>query len=286
MSAGKEIRSKIGSIKNTQKITRAMEMISAAKMGKAQKRMLVLKPYAERIEATVKHVAHSHSEYHHPYFEQRPVRRIGMIVISTDRGLCGGFNANLFRLILKELQQWQSQNIEIDLCLIGSKAESFFRRISKNIIASINHLGDKPGADSLESVTKIMLDRYYEHQIDSVYIAGNQFVNSVTQKPYVKQLVPLVASGDDKLKHHWDYIYEPDAKQLLDDLLHRYTKSLVYQALVENIACEQAARRLAMKNASDNAGDIINELQLAYNKARQAAITKELSEIVAGAAAV
>ncbi len=286
MSAAKEIRSKIHSIKNTQKITRAMEMISASKMRKAQDRMLVSRPYAERIDNVISHIAKSHSEYHHPFLQTREVKRVGFIIVSSDRGLCGGFNANLFKAAIKSIQDYQAKGIEVDLCLIGAKAENFFKRVKANIVASVTHLGDKPSAKDLIGVIKVMLDAYDAMHIDSLFVVFNQFINTMKQQPEIKQLLPLVPTTNEKMEHYWDYIYEPDAVEILDKLLTRYIEAEVYQAVIENIASEQAARMVAMKNASDNAGSIISELQLIYNKARQAAITKELSEIVAGAEAV
>lgn len=286
MSAAKEIRSKIHSIKNTQKITRAMEMISASKMRKAQDRMLISRPYAARIENVIGHIARSHSEYHHPFLQKREVKRVGFIIVSSDRGLCGGFNANLFKAAIKSIQEYQAKGIDVDLCLIGAKAENFFKRVKANIVASITHIGDKPSTKDLIGVIKVMLDAYNAEQIDSLFVVFNKFINTMKQQPEIKQLLPLVPTEDKKMEHYWDYIYEPDAVEILDKLLVRYIEAEVYQAVIENIASEQAARMVAMKNASDNAGSIISELQLIYNKARQAAITKELSEIVAGAEAV
>ncbi len=287
MAVGKEIRTKIASVKNTQKITKAMEMVAASKMRKAQDRMRAAQPYADKIRNVMAHLGAAHPEYKHPYLQPRSeVKRVGLIVISTDRGLCGGLNSNLFRDLLKRMQNWDSQGIEIDLSIIGNKAVGFFSRIKSNIVAQKAHIGDEPGLDMLIGTVKIMLDSYTEEKIDALYIASNHFVNSMTQSPVVEQLVPIRATEDKDLRHHWDYIYEPDAKEVLDQLLQRYVESLVYQNVVENIACEQAARMVAMKSASDNAGTLIDELQLVYNKARQAAITQELSEIVGGAAAV
>jgi F-type H+-transporting ATPase subunit gamma len=286
MSAAKEIRSKIQSIKNTQKITRAMEMISASKMRKAQDRMLVSRPYAHRIEQVISHIAKSHSEYRHPYFEMREVNRVGYIIVSSDRGLCGGFNANLFKQLVRDMQQYHQKNIPADLCLIGSKAEGFFKRYGANVLASVSHFGDKPSGADLIGITKVMLDHYDAKRIDALYVVYNEFVNTMKQQPTIKQMLPLVPAENGNMDYHWDYIYEPDARELLDTLLTRYIESQVYQAVIENIASEQAARMVAMKNASDNAGEFISELQLIYNKARQAAITKELSEIVSGSEAV
>ena len=287
MAAAKEIRTKIASVKNTQKITKAMEMVAASKMRKAQNRMHAARPYAKKIRNVIAHMAHANSEYHHPFMIERgEIKRIGLIVVSTDRGLCGGLNSNLFRDLLKRMQQWKQEEKELDLCIIGSKAVGYFSRLAANIIGQATHLGDEPSVEDLIGTVKIMLDAYTKGEIDQLYIAANEFVNSMTQSPVIEQLLPLKPSEEEELKHHWDYIYEPDAKDAIDQLLTRYIESLVYQEVVENIACEQAARMVAMKSASDNAGTLIDELQLIYNKARQAAITQELSEIVGGAAAV
>lgn len=287
MATGKEIRTKISSIKSTQKITRAMEMVAASKMRKAQDRMRKSRPYADKIREVIGHLAHSHPEYKHPYMINREVKRVGIIVISSDRGLCGGLNNNLFRTAVTSLKKWNEANFSIDMCTIGSKASGFFRRFGGNIIAQSDHLGDSPTLESLIGAVKVMLDDYDDGKIDQLFVIYNHFVNTMTQKPMVRQLLPISADvEDEQIKHHWDYIYEPESKEVLDALLTRYIESLVYQSVVENVACEQAARMVAMKSASDNASGLIDELQLAYNKARQAAITQELSEIVAGAAAI
>jgi len=287
MAVGKEIRTKIGSVKNTQKITKAMEMVAASKMRKAQERMHAARPYAHKMRQVIAHLGLANPEYKHPYLVQRPeVKRIGLIIISTDRGLCGGLNSNLFRDLLKRMKAWSEDGTELDLSVIGNKAVGFFSRVKANIVAQTTHIGDEPSLEVLIGAVKVMLDKYIEGDIDEVHIASNEFVNSMTQTPRVERLVPVPPSEDEDLKYHWDYIYEPDAKEVLDQLLSRYIESLVYQDVIENIACEQAARMVAMKSASDNAGTLIDELQLIYNKARQAAITQELSEIVAGAAAV
>ncbi len=286
MAVGKEIRTKIGSIKNTQKITSAMEMVAASKMRKAQDRMEATKPYAERIRSVIGHLAMGHTEYKHPYIIERDVKRVGFILVSSDRGLCGGLNTNLFKKALTEMKQLQEQEVEIDLCLIGSKAGAFFNRFGGNIVAKTNGLGDAPTVTDLIGTVKVMLDAFDEGKIDKLYLVHNEFVNTMLQEPKVVQLLPVEKQEEDELKHHWDYIYEPDAKELLDVLLVRYIESQVYQGVVDNIACEQASRMVAMKAATDNAGDIIDELQLIFNKARQAAITQEISEIISGAAAV
>ena len=287
MAGAKEIRTQIKSIKGTQKITKAMEMVAASKMRRAQDRMRASRPYAEKMRNVVAHLGTSHPEYKHPFLMEREARRVGLIVISTDRGLCGGLNITLFKAAIRSMREWQGQNLEIDVAVIGSKAMGFFKRLGGNIVSQNSQLGDAPRVEELIGSVKVMLDAFDEGQIDRLYLANNQFVNTMTQTPVIDQLLPIVGDEkDEQLKHHWDYIYEPDAKEIMDALLMRYIESLVYQGLVENIACEQAARMVAMKAASDNAGTLIDELQLVYNKARQAAITQELSEIVSGAAAV
>lgn len=286
MAGAKEIRTKIASIKNTQKITKAMQMVAASKMRKAQDRMLATRPYAERIERVISHVAQSHPEYHHPYLIERPAKRVGLIVISTDRGLCGGLNINLFKQAITAMKEWNAAGLEIDLTLIGSKASSFFKRMGGRIVSTATHLGDKPSIIELIGTVKVMLDAYEAGDIDRLYLVHNRFVNTMSQEPAVKQLIPVSGDEDEQLKIHWDYIYEPDAQPVMDALMIRYIESLVYQGVVENVACEMAARMVAMKAATDNAGSLIDELQLVYNKARQAAITQEISEIVGGAAAV
>ena len=288
MAGAKEIRSKIASIKNTQKITRAMEMVAASKMRKTQERMRASKPYASKIYDVVKHIARANSEYRHPFMTQREIKRIGIIVVTSDRGLCGGLNANLLREAITTMRPWHAEGKEVDLCVIGRKGQAFFKRVGGRVISSVDQLGDTPGIKDLIGAVKVMLDAFYNGEIDALHIVSNEFVNTMTQKPTVKQLLPLPTSEDDTktLGHHWDYIYEPDAKELLDELLERYMELQVYQGVVENIACEQAAKMIAMKSATDHAGDLIKEFQLAYNKARQAAITQELAEIVGGAAAI
>jgi F-type H+-transporting ATPase subunit gamma len=287
MAVGKEIRTKIGSIKNTQKITRAMEMVAASKMRKTKDRMQATRPYSKKIGVIIKHLAQANPEYKHPYLIAREVKRIGVILVGSDRGLCGGLNSNLFRKMLTQLIQWDKENIEVDVCTIGTKASGFFSNLKVNLVGQASKLGDSPHLQDIVGVIKIMLDSYEAGRIDQLYIVSNEFVNTMTQRPTVEQLLPVVACElDESLSGHWDYIYEPDAKDVLDYLLNRFIESKVYQGLVENNACEQAARMVAMKSASDNAGNLIGELQLIYNKARQAAITQEISEIVAGAAAV
>ncbi len=287
MAGAKEIRTQIKSIKNTQKITKAMQMVAASKMRKAQDRMRASRPYAEKMKSVVAHLGKAHPEYKHPYLIERPVRRVGLIVVSTDRGLCGGLNINLFKRAVGAMKEWRGQNLEIDIAVIGRKAMGFFKRLGGNVVSENSHLGDAPRIEELIGSVKVMLDAYDSGTIDRLYLANNVFVNTMSQSPDIEQLLPVVGDEADKqIAHHWDYIYEPGAKEVMDGLLMRYIESLVYQGLVENIACEQAARMVAMKAASDNAGNLIDELQLVYNKARQAAITQELSEIVSGAAAV
>ncbi len=286
MAAAKEIRTKIASVKNTQKITKAMEMVAASKMRKAQDRMAAARPYADKMRNVVAHIAHANAEYRHPFLIERDVSRIGVILVSTDRGLCGGLNGNLFRQSLRRFQEWEDAGKEIDLGIVGNKGVGFFSRIGGRVVGQATQLGDAPGLEDLIGTIKIMLDAYNEQKVDRVYLVFNEFVNRMTQSPKFEQLLPLVPEETDDLSHHWDYLYEPEAQPVMDQLLSRYIESLVYQGVVENIACEQAARMVAMKAASDNAGKLIDELQLIYNKARQAAITQELSEIVSGAAAV
>jgi len=286
MAGAKEIRTKIASIKNTQKITKAMEMVAASKMRKAQERMLATRPYADKIQNVVSHLSHAHPEYHHPYLQQREAKRVGLIIISTDRGLCGGLNINLFKSVISSMKEWSDAGLEIDLTLIGTKSNAFFKRLGGNITSTASHLGDAPSIVELIGTVKVMLDAYEAGSIDRLYLAHNEFENTMSQNPLVKQLIPVAGEADEELQTHWDYIYEPDSRPVMDAMMIRYIESLVYQGVVENVACEQAARMVAMKSATDNAGDLIDELQLIYNKARQAAITQEISEIVSGAAAV
>ncbi len=285
MAGAKEIRSQIKSVTNTQKITKAMEMVAASKMRKAKERMTSSKPYARKIRNVISHLALAHPEYKHPFLIDREVKRVGFVVISSDRGLCGGLNINLFKLAMKAMSEWEEKGVEVDLCLIGGKAESFFKRIG-NIKSTITQLGDSPSAEKLIGTVKVMLDAYDNGELDALYLLENEFVNSMTQTPKATKLIPVEAADDEELTHYWDYIYEPGSREVLDGLLTRYIESLVYQGVVENVACEMSARMVAMKAASDNAGDMVSELQLDYNKARQAAITQELSEIVSGASAV
>jgi len=273
MAGAKEIRAQIKSIQNTKKITKAMEMVAASKMRKAQDRMSATKPYAQKMRSVIGHVANAHPEYKHPFLIEREVKRVGFITVSSDRGLCGGLNVNLFRKLVAELKAWDEKGAEIDHCVIGSKGQGFVQRLGGNIASSITHLGDAPRLEELIGTIKVMLDAYYEGKIDALYLAGNEFVNSMTQNPDVIQLLPVQAVEESETAHHWDYIYEPEAKDVLDGLMMRYIESQVYQAVVENVACEMSARMVAMKAASDNAGDLIGQLELVYNKARQAAIT-------------
>jgi len=286
MASGKEIKGKIGSIKNTQKITSAMEMVAASKMKKAQERMAASRPYAESMRTVIGHVANGNLEYHHPYLEEREIKRVGYIVVSTDRGLCGGLNTNEFKLVLKDVKQWKQQDVEVDFAALGSKACAFFNRFGGQVLAAESGIGDAPSVKHVVGLVRVMLTAFEEGKIDRLFLVYNDFVNTMTQTPRIDQLLPLPKSDEKELQHRWDYIYEPDPKPILDMLLKRYIESQVYQGVVENSASEQAARMVAMKAATDNAGDLIDDLQLVYNKARQAAITQEISEIVSGAAAV
>ncbi|WP_280539847.1 F0F1 ATP synthase subunit gamma [Chromohalobacter sp. 11-W] len=292
MAAAKEIRTQIGSIKNTQKITSAMEMVAASKMRKAQERMTASQPYAKLIRRVVSHIAKANPEYRHEYMIEREIKRVGYIVVSSDRGLAGGLNVNVFKAVTREAKYWHEQGVEVDYAAIGSKANVFFRNHGGNLVAGKSGLGEAPAVEDLIGSVSVMLKAFDEGQLDRLYVVHNEFVNTMTQKPIVRQLLPLEAEADDddeeetRASGSWDYLYEPDAKTLLDHLLVRYVESQVYQAVVENAACEQAARMIAMKSATDNAGNLIDDLELVYNKARQAAITQEISEIVGGAAAV
>ena len=286
MAIGKEIKGKIGSIKNTQKITSAMEMVAASKMKRAQERMAASRPYANNMRNVIGHLAHATLEYKHPFLNEREVKRVGYIVVSTDRGLCGGLNTNEFKETANSVKAWQDKGVEVDFAALGSKAIGFFNRFGGNVVAAESGLGDAPALSDLIGVVQVMLKAYEEGKIDRLFLVYNNFINTMSQEPKIEQLLPLPKSEDDELTHHWDYIYEPDAKPILDALLVRFIESQVYQGVVDNIASEQAARMVAMKAATDNAGNLISELQLVYNKARQAAITQEISEIVGGAAAV
>jgi len=288
LAGEKEIRSKIASVKNMQKITSAMEKVAASKIRKAQKQMQESRPYAQRIRRVIGHLSHANPDYKHPFLIEREAKRVGLIIISTDRGLCGGLNANLFKTVIGEIAKWQGEGAEVDLALVGAKAVQFFRRMGGNVVGTATHLGDRPSVNDLIGAITIMLQSYEEGTIDRLYLVHNEFVSAMSQKPEVTTLLPVsqIDLGSESLQEHWDYIYEPDAGELLDEVLTRYIESQVYRGAVENFACEMAAKMVAMKSATDNAGEIIDGLQLEYNKARQAAITQEISEIVGGAAAV
>jgi len=286
MSAGKEIRTKIRSVQNTRKITNAMEMVAASKMRKAQQRMEQARPYADKIRQVIRHLAHANPEYRHSYLEAREVRRVGYIVVSSDRGLCGGLNNNLFRQLMRSMKAQEDAEIGVDLCIVGTKAAQFFGRWGGNIVAEASQIGDRPSLQDIIGTIQVMLERYDNGEIDELRVCYNTFVNAMTQRPTEEIILPLPQEEEAEATHGWDYVYEPSAPEVLDELLRRYVESVIYQSVVENIACEQAARMVAMKAASDNADKLIDELQLAYNKARQAAITKELTEIISGAAAV
>lgn len=288
MAGLKEIRSKVASIKSTQKITKAMQLVAASKMRKAQERMAAGRPYAEKMRRVIAHLVQANPEYKHPYMVERPVKRVGYIIVSSDRGLCGGLNINVFKKVVQSVKSWREQGVEVEFCLIGQKATTFFKSVGGKVVAVKTHMGDAPAIDQLIGTVKVMLDAFDQGEIDRIYLVHNQFVNTMTQKPVMAQLVPLPQDDSSALKreHGWDYLYEPEAAPLLDALMVRFIESQVYQGVVENVACEQAARMVAMKAATDNAGSLIKSLQLVYNKLRQAAITREISEIVGGAAAV
>ncbi len=288
MAVGKEIRDQISSVKSTQKITKAMEMVAASKMRKAQDRMLAARPYAQKIRSVVAHISKANLEYKHPFTVEREVKRVGYIVVSSDRGLCGGLNMNVFRKTVSELAEWDGKGVEIDIATVGSKALAYFRRAGGNVVSEASHYGDNPNLNDLLGAITSMLSAYESGKIDRLYVVSNEFVNTMTQSPEVTQLLPISAdeAAASEVPQLFDYIYEPEAKPILDTVLKRYVESQIYQAVVENIACEQSARMVAMKSASDNAGDLIGELELVYNKARQSAITQEISEIVSGASAV
>jgi F-type H+-transporting ATPase subunit gamma len=286
MAGTKEIRVKIASIKSTQKITKAMETVAASKMRKAQERMRAAQPYADRIRSVIGHLRLANPNARNPYLVEREVKAVGIIVVSTDRGLCGSLNVNVFKQVLIAAREWQTKGVEVHLSLIGSKALQFFRRLKLPIVASIVNIGDKPRMKDLIGGVDAMLELYRDGKIDRLFVAGNRFVNRMTQKPGVKQMLPPETLDASELQERWDYIYEPAADQLIAGFMIRYIEAQVYRVVIENLACEMAARMVAMKSATDNAGKIIDELQLIYNKARQAAITKEISEIVGGAAAV
>ena len=287
MAGGREIKTKIKSVQNTRKVTRALEMVSTSKIRRAQEQMRTMRPYVRGMLGLVGHIARANSEYKHPFMQERESRRIAYLVVSTDRGLCGGLNNNLFRRILGDIREWQAKGVEVGVYAIGSKASQFFRRLNGVTFAGhAARIGDRPTLAELVGIVNLALDAYREGRIDRLYVATNVFVNTMTQQPTIRQLIPLVPGEDVESRHDWDYLYEPAAPEILDHVMRRYLEVLVYQAVVENIASEHAARMVAMKAAGDNAGKLINELTLIYNKARQAAITQEISEIVGGAAAV
>lgn len=287
MAGGREIKTKIKSVQNTRKVTRALEMVSASKIRKAQERMKASRPYARAMKQMIGHLAQANTDFQHPFLVERAeVKRVGYVIVSSDRGLAGGLNNNLFRKLLGEMRQWQEKGVEVDVVTIGQKATVFFRRLKVGMLASVTHLGDTPEVDQLVGIVKVMLDGYTEGRLDRVFMVYNDFVNTMTQRAAFDQLLPLPPSDEKLVTHDWDYLYEPDAQTVLEHVLTRYIESLVYQAVMENIASEHAARMVAMKAASDNANKLIDTLNLVYNKARQAAITQEISEIVGGAAAV
>ncbi|MEW5788781.1 MAG: F0F1 ATP synthase subunit gamma [Pseudomonadota bacterium] len=288
MAAGKEIRTKIKSVENTRKITRAMEMVAAAKMRKAQERMKHARPYAEKIGRVAAHFSQAHPEYRHPFVVSREtIKRVGLILVTTDKGLCGGLNTNALRMAVGKLKGWEDQKIEVDVCAIGNKGLGFIQRMGGNVASQVHGMGDTPHMEKLIGPVQVMLDAYKEGRIDALFLIYSRFISTMKQEPALKQLLPLSAEeAMEKAEHHWDYIYEPEAKVVVDGLMVRYMEALIYQAVAENMACEQSARMVAMKAASDNAKSVIEELKLVYNKTRQAAITQEISEIVAGAAAV
>ena len=288
MAGAKEIRNKIGSVKSTQKITKAMEMVAASKMRRSQDAMEATRPYAETMRKVIGHLANGSLEYKHPYLEEREAKRVGYIIVSTDRGLCGGLNINLFKKAMNDMKDWSEKGADVELAIVGTKATAFFNNSGAKVAAQVSGLGDRPRLEDLIGSVSVMLKKYDEGELDRLFVVFNRFENTMVQEPTIDQLLPLPKSDSEEMKrsHSWDYIYEPEPKPLLDALLVRYVESQVYQGVVENLACEQAARMIAMKSATDNAGDIIDDLELVYNKARQSAITQELSEIVSGAAAV
>ncbi|HXQ63694.1 MAG TPA: F0F1 ATP synthase subunit gamma [Steroidobacteraceae bacterium] len=286
MPGAKEIRTQIASIKSTQKITKAMEMVAASKIRRAQERMRAARPYAQKIRTVVGHLRLANPDYRHPFLAEREAKAVGLIVVSTDRGLCGALNVNVFKEALTRIKEWQGKGQDVQVCVIGSKALQFFRRLRLPLAASVTHLGDRPHVAAFIGAVKVMLDAYLAGKIDRLHLLNGEFVNTMSQRPVLRQLLPVEPVRSEELQDLWEYIYEPSAAELLEGLLIRYVESQVYQGAVENVACEMAARMVAMKSATDNAGKLIDELQLIYNKARQAAITKEISEIVGGAAAV
>jgi F-type H+-transporting ATPase subunit gamma len=286
MASGKEIRTKIASVKSTQKITKAMQMVAASKLRRTQQRMAAARPYAERIRTVIGHLSEANPDYRHPYLVTRDVKRVGYIVISTDKGLCGSVNVNMFREVIRDLRKWQAQGVAADLCLIGAKGISYFRRLKVNIVAAASNLGEAPKVADLVGSITAMTDSYRQGKIDRLFLVHSVFVNTMSQQPTISTLLPVEAIDKETLQTHWDYIYEPDASALLDTVLDRYIESQVFRAVIENVACEMASKMVAMRAATDNAGKFIDGLQLQYNKARQAAITREIAEIVGGAAAV
>lgn len=286
MANTKELRTQINSIKNTQKITSAMEMVAASRMRRTQEQMARGRPYSDHIRMVIGHVANASPEYHHKFMIEREVKRVGYIIVTTDRGLCGGLNINLLKETVKHIKTWADQGVEADLCLVGNKGAQFFRSYGGNVVAASSNQSERPAVGDLIGSIKVMLDAFEESRVDKLYLANNVFVSTMTQQPTITQLVPLDPEEDTALKYRWDYIYEPDARELMEGLITRFIESQVYQAVVENVACEQAAKMIAMKNATDNAGELIDELSLVMNNVRQAAITQELAEIVGGAAAV
>ena len=287
MAGSKEIRTKIKSVQSTRKITKAMEMVSASKMRKAQERMRAARPYGEKIRNVAAHISHANPEYRHPFLIERDsVKKVGIIIITTDKGLCGGLNTNVQRLALTKMKEWEAEGESFEVCCIGNRGLGFMQRLGANIVSQITQLGDRPPMDKLVGVIKVMLDGYREDRFDRLLIFYTKFINTMKQEPIMEQLLPLSGEKLGVPEGAWDYIYEPEAKVVLDQVLTRYVEAIIYQALSENLASEQSARMVAMKAASDNANNVIDELTLIYNKSRQAAITQELSEIVAGAAAV
>jgi F-type H+-transporting ATPase subunit gamma len=288
MPSGKEIRTKIKSVQNTRKITKAMEMVAASKMRKAQERMKAARPYGEKIRRLAANLSHANSEYKHPFLKKADeIKRVGLVVVTTDKGLCGGLNTNVLRICLNQMKEWEGKGVsDIRVTAIGSKGLGFMQRLGAKVVSNVTHLGDTPHLEKMIGPVKVMLDAFHAGELDAVYVAYTRFLNTMKQEPVMEQLLPLSGEKLRQTEHGWDYIYEPDARGVIDELLVRYVEALVYQSVTENMASEQSARMVAMKAASDNAGTVINELQLVYNKTRQAAITKEISEIVAGAAAV
>jgi F-type H+-transporting ATPase subunit gamma len=286
MPSGKEIRRQIATVKSTQKITNAMQMVAASKLRRTQQRMEASRPYAERIRTVIGHLSEANPDYRHPFLEKREVKHVGHIIMSTDKGLCGSLNVNLFRHVVADLREWREKRIESDLCLVGAKALAYFRRLNVNIVATASYLGEIPKVADLVGAVTTMTDAYQKGEVDRVFLVYNDFVNTMSQKPRIDTLLPVEPVDKGELQDHWDYIYEPEARDLLVHVLTRYIETQVYRAAVENVACEMASKMVAMKAATENAGKFIGSLELQYNKARQAAITREIAEIVGGAAAV